>query len=351
MMKGLVWPFVIVVIVTSLLLLMMDAISTPTTPSVLNSFINPFKGNIQEQKNEPDIYEIRLLCWVPISPKSHESKSKAIRETWGKRCDELLFMSEIEEPQEGTVILNIKEGRGNTWAKTRMAFKYLYDNYLNDYDWFLKADDDTYVIIENLRYMLTTYDPDLSIAFGARFARKGNKNYFSGGAGYILSRGALKDYAEKAYPNSGLCKSKLSGLGEDVQMGRCMVNSGITLGDSRDELGKGRFFQHQIQDYIKGNYEGWYPGMIKYKVGKGIDCLSNTAVSFHKLKDVSNLYAIEFYIYRLQVYGLERVFTAKVPAPLPPDIEAIPQQVLERFGHPLLDNPDSFEDDATAVKN
>ncbi len=53
--------------------------------------------------------------------------------------------------------------------KTRYALIYAYEKHLNDYDFFMKADDDTYVIVENLRFLLSKQDPNQPILMGRRF--------------------------------------------------------------------------------------------------------------------------------------------------------------------------------------
>ena len=95
----------------------------------------------------------RVLCWVLTSPATHV-KARAVKDTWADRCDRTIFVSSEDNEELGAIAMVPKEGRQQLWAKTKAAFSYVFDKLIDEYDWVMKADDDTYVIVENLRYML-----------------------------------------------------------------------------------------------------------------------------------------------------------------------------------------------------
>lgn len=52
-------------------------------------------------------------------------------------------MSITVDPDYPDIIaLPVENGRPHLWNKTRLSMKYVHDNYINDYDWFMRADDD-----------------------------------------------------------------------------------------------------------------------------------------------------------------------------------------------------------------
>ena len=68
------------------------------------------------------------------------------------------------------LVIKLNFGTFDTeYKKMREAYKYIYKHNLNDFDWILKAKDDSYVVMENLRHMLYQYEADWPIQIGQRF--------------------------------------------------------------------------------------------------------------------------------------------------------------------------------------
>lgn len=247
---------------------------------------------------------IKVLCWIMTGPQNHESKARHVKATWGKRCNKMVFMSSKADESLGAIALEgVEEGRENLWAKTKGAFKYVHDNHINDFDFFLKADDDTYVIMENLRYLLSKHESTDPIYFGRRFKPYVSQGYMSGGAGYVLSRKALVLFAGALKDRK--CRQDGGGA-EDVEIGKCLEMVGVKAGDSRDELGRETFMPFVPEHHIIPGHipkDMWYWKYIYYPSKVGADCCSDYAISFHYVSP-NTMYVLEYLIYHLRPFGI-----------------------------------------------
>lgn len=107
------------------------------------STIKEIQSKFDERIADELFDKVRVLCWIVTYPENHHMKAIHVKNTWGKRCNTLLFMSSEADPVLGTIVLSVNEGRENLWNKTKSAFQYVYQHHLNDADFFMKADDDT----------------------------------------------------------------------------------------------------------------------------------------------------------------------------------------------------------------
>ncbi|KAH8244315.1 hypothetical protein KR026_006121, partial [Drosophila bipectinata] len=274
-----------------------------TAPSTSASTITP--TNMSVPLANRLFNETRILCIVPSSPQTHLSRAIHIKRTWGSRCNKLIFMSTKEDKTLGAVDLKVKEGNSNLWGKVRASLQYAYKNHFQNYDWFLKVDEETYVVMENLRSFLYPYSPMEPVYFGNKFrSPQVKKGYMSGGAGYVLSKEALHRFMKFGFSNSSICSNRSYGY-EDVELGRCLQAVGVVGGDSRDDHGLNRFIPYSpLQSYPKP--PEWYPPYPYYKLANvTTDCCSNSAITFHYIYP-NDLYVMDYIIYRLKTFGVPK---------------------------------------------
>ncbi|CAH8465496.1 unnamed protein product [Heterobilharzia americana] len=172
---------------------------------------------------------VRVLCYINTVPKTHRKKAVHVKNSWAKRCTKYLFMSSTNDSELLTVKLNLSypESRKHLWSKMRTILRYVYQ-FRNDYDYFLKADDDTFVVMENLRSVLSRHNPSDPFMMGYHFPYITKNGYFSGGAGYVLSREALKRIVEQAIDKHPDCPTYDEDK-EDVKMSMCGQPVGVKL--------------------------------------------------------------------------------------------------------------------------
>jgi hypothetical protein len=205
---------------------------------------------------------INVFCAIYTYP-GNKHQANAIRDTWGRRCDGIMFAS--TETIHDKAIVNLPHAGKHKgmykgiWQKVRSMLGYIYDNFLNDYDFFLLSGDDTFVIVENLKAFLAS--PQVMDHAGGHgypkpmytgswvhpfwLLKEGYSKdfyYMGGGAGYVLNRAAVKELVELAWPT---CKNTTDDFAEDVYMADCLEKYlNVTGYDSRDDQGGERFIPY-----------------------------------------------------------------------------------------------------------
>lgn len=263
----------------------------------------------EKRLNSTELFnEVKILCLVLTYEPNHRKKAIHVKNTWGSRCNKLIFVSNLTDIELGSVKLQKNDHHNILWGKIKRTLAYTYENFYNDFDWFFKADDDTYALLDNMRFMLSAYSPNDPIYFGNKF--KGSKplGFFHGGSGYVMSKTALKKFVTEALPDKHKCRPDDKGE-EDYELGFCMHNVGVYPGDSRDQFQRERFnpfppethlfaFQHRLYWHFL-----YYPNPNR----EGLNSCSNSTISFHYVPP-DLMYLLEYTVFNLQAYGVRHVY-------------------------------------------
>lgn len=186
-----------------------------------------FTGKIKKQSTDNLVF-----VGVMTAEKFLDSRAVAVYETWGKSVPGkmLFFTSENSESKANIPIVRLP-GVDDIYPpqkKSFMMLKYMHDNYLNDYEWFMRADDDVYIRTDLLGQFLRSVNSNKVQFLGQPgVGRKeikedlglgANDNYCMGGPGMVFSRHTLK----KVVPHIKECLQNLYTTHEDVEIGRCI---------------------------------------------------------------------------------------------------------------------------------
>lgn len=231
--------------------------------------------------------EIRILCLVhPI-----ESKNTVnfIRNTWGSKCNKLVFAtSKIDG--NGTDFIKIKypnlPSKNNIWKNTEFVLRTVYKNYSEFYDWVLVATDDTYVVLENLRLMLTTESLKNSLVFGTGDPET---NLLTRNA-YVLSKTTLGKLYD-AFVDSN-CTTE--GMDEMEILTKCLNHVGTAFGRSVDLLGRFFFNINSIPISL----------MNMRQTNDYLSMFSIHSVSWSGVS-VKDMYVLQMFIYKIRSYELK----------------------------------------------
>ncbi|XP_047490544.1 glycoprotein-N-acetylgalactosamine 3-beta-galactosyltransferase 1-like isoform X2 [Penaeus chinensis] len=260
------------------------------------------EAHVTNSHRQPSDRQPRILCLIVTSPKYHDTRSSHVAATWARHCTRAVFLSTAGDSRLPDVF--ITPGAASyqeLWGKVTQGFEWAYRN-RHDFDWVVKADDDTFLVVENLQAALLRLDPDRELATGVQLRTWDTGSaYFNGGAGYVLSRGAVRRLVEDGLREQR-CEENLNlGANEDVNMALCLAHLGVVFLDSRDSLGRQRFHMyppHELIDPRQANSitHLWLKTQSVFPYKFGYAELSDEAISFHYV-DARSMYLLYYLVY------------------------------------------------------
>ncbi|KAI6174384.1 hypothetical protein M3Y98_01184200 [Aphelenchoides besseyi] len=224
-----------------------------------------------------------IFCVIHTTASAHETRLSTILRTWAQKCDDKLIFTDapvLNAPNVSHVYFPVMATRSHSWEKIRRIFRFLHEKLEDRYDWVLRADDDSFVHMENARRLAAEYDPEKPLVLGYRWGFFAPRGYVDGGV-YMVSRAGVRVFNE-IMTNDKICPD-FHRAEEDQELGKCMAKVGIYPTYTRDAQGKDRFHHFHVDELQSLLIRRFTRNYAFYKSHDFPNGISDTSVSFHHL--------------------------------------------------------------------
>lgn len=217
------------------------------------SRVKELQKNLSNASNKESVqylsYEFHMRKQVlvaVITSGNHLQRASTVYDTWGKDASQIIFFvgrdcNATSPYARGLPLVRLPDVPDlpvNSVEKTFSAIKYISDNYLDQFQWFLLANDNLYVRIDRVHSLLRQLNPSEKIFLGRAARGKEedvhklsllpHEHYCLGSSGVALSYGLLQamSYNLEFCLNAILSSFERGRQGSsnhaDVELGRCV---------------------------------------------------------------------------------------------------------------------------------
>ncbi|KAK6631475.1 hypothetical protein RUM44_006002 [Polyplax serrata] len=281
-----------------------DGVSTPQRhislrynedPMKIIQQSNPYLKNQEAESN-------LVFVGVMTAQKYLPTRAVAVYETWGRELPGKIafFSSEtstLPNHRKDLPLVRLRHVDDSypPQKKSFMMLQYIWENYGDRFEWFIRADDDVYMRPDKLEAFLRSLDSRKPLFIGQ--AGRGNQeefgllsleydeNFCMGGPGIIMSRETLKRVA----PHIRYCLKNLYTTHEDVELGRCV----------RKFADVSCTWSYEMQTILYHNSSGYeaFTGNLKQKE-------VHRAITLHPVKQYKHMYRVHNYMRQLKIQEL-----------------------------------------------
>ncbi|VDI54973.1 chondroitin sulfate synthase [Mytilus galloprovincialis] len=201
-----------------------------TVPKVVKTSNEGLDLNSYIHKNDKRF----LLIGVMTTKNYLDTRAVAAFYTWTNSCSgscKVIFFSSEGSTTEKQIPLVSLDGTDDSYPpqrKSLLMLKYMHDNYINNFEWFMRVDDDIFLRGDKIEKFLRSVNSSVPLFIGqAGFGKKEekgklflnrNENYCMGGPGFLFSYKTLRHVG----PHVHSCIDNLLTTHEDVEVGRCV---------------------------------------------------------------------------------------------------------------------------------